>query len=40
MPLWLLIPLAVLILAACLYLSLIASRPAKDWRLAPFLSFD
>lgn len=40
MPLWLLIPLVILLLAFCLYLSMIASRPAKDWQLAPFLSFD
>ncbi len=40
MPFLILIPLAVLILAGGIYLSLIASRPAKDWRLAPFLRFD
>ena len=40
MPLWLIVPLAVLLLAFCIYLSMIASRPAKDWQLAPFLSFD
>lgn len=40
MPFWLLIVLAVVLLATGGYLSLIASRPAREWRLAPLLYHD
>ncbi len=40
MPIWLLIPIIIIVLAVGVYLSLIASRPAKDWMLAPFLPFS
>ena len=37
---WLLVSLTVVLLLIGIYLFMIASRPAKDWKLVPFLSFQ
>ena len=40
MPLWLLIPIIATIALVGGYLWLIASKPAREWRLAPLQGWD